>query len=143
MRPTSSVLISLLILLEPCSALGQPLVRELRGVIFSIENGEQIRKFFPDVEVTILEFGARSRTNDQGVFRVQFTSPVSPGQEVTLQADKKGYAICSPLFGKQLVPAVPTRMVEIRMLPEGSRLFWTHERIQEFITHTAKELTQN
>lgn len=139
MRLTSSVLIPLLILLEPCSALGQTLVRELRGEIFSTENGEQNPKFFPDVEVTIREFGTRGRTNDQGEFRLRLPSFVLPGQEVTLRHDKKGYAICHPLLGKQRVPAVSTEMVEIHMLPAGSKLFWTHERIEEFITRTANE----
>ena len=139
MRPTSSVLISLLILLQPCPALGQTLVRELHGELFSIENGEQNPKFFPDVEVTIREFGTRGRTNDQGEFRIRLPSSVLPGQEMTLRHDKKGYAICHPLLGKQRVPAVSTDVVSIHMLPEGSKLFWTHERIEEFITHTADE----
>ena len=28
------------------------------------------------------------------------------------------------------------------MLPEGSKLFWTHERIEEFIAHTASEFAK-
>ena len=28
------------------------------------------------------------------------------------------------------------------MLPEGSKLFWTHERIEEFIARTASESAQ-
>ena len=62
-----------------------------------------------------------------------------PGQEVTLRHDKKGYAICSPLFGKQRVPAVPTEVVEIRMLPEGSKLFWTPHAPRNSSPRTADE----
>ena len=107
--------------------------------MFSIENGEQAPQFFPNVQMTLREFGASGLTNDQGLFRIQLPVNVLSGQEVTLRHDKKGYAICFPLLGKQLIPADLTRPVEIRMLPEGSKLFWTHERIEEFIARTAGE----
>jgi tetratricopeptide (TPR) repeat protein len=139
MKPIHTLL--LLALLSPWSdpTLGQDADRELRGELFSIENGEHNPRFFPGVQVTVRESGNSALTNDQGRFRLRLPSSVLPGQEVTLRHDKKDYAICSPLFGKQLVPAVPTTVVEIRMLPAGSKLFWTHERIEEFITHTANE----
>ena len=114
-------------------------VHELHGEVFSIENGEQSPKFFRDVQVSIREFGASCLTNDQGLFRIGLPAHVLPGQEVTLRHDKKRYAICSPLLGKQLIPADLTRLVEVRMLPEGSKLFWTHERIEEFIARVASE----
>src|SRR5208337_3784867 len=83
----------------------------------------------------------RRRRTDQrpGSLPHPASRTVLSGQEVTLRHDKKGYAICVPLLGKQLIPADLTRPVEIRMLPEGSKLFWTHERIEEFIARTAGE----
>ena len=107
--------------------------------MFSIENEEHAPQFFPNVQMTLREFGASGLTNDQGIFRIQLPENVLSGQEVTLRHDKKGYAICIPLLGKQLIPADLTRPVEVRMLPEGSKLFWTHERIEEFIARTAGE----
>ena len=50
-----------------------------------------------------------------------------PGQEVTLRHDKKGYAdLLAPASASNCIPADLTRRVEIRMLPDGSKLFWTH-----------------
>ena len=139
MRTACTLLALTLLTLPSAPALGQNVLRELHGEVFSIENGEQAPQFFPNVQMTLREFGASGLTNDQGLFRIQLPVNVLSGQEVTLRHDKKGYAICFPLLGKQLIPADLTRPVEIRMLPEGSKLFWTHERIEEFIARTAGE----
>ena len=139
MRTACTLLALTLLTLPSAPALGQNVLRELHGEVFSIENGEQAPHFFPSVQITIPECGVSGLTNDQGLFRIQLPVNVLSGQEVTLRHDKKGYAICVPLLGKQLIPADLTRPVEIRMLPEGSKLFWTHERIEEFIARTAGE----
>ena len=139
MRTAYTLLALTLLPLPSAPALGQNVLRELHGEVFGIENGEQAPQFFPNVQITLREFGAGGLTNDQGLFRIQIPVNVLSGQEVTLRHDKKGYAICFPLLGKQLIPADLTRPVEIRMLPEGSKLFWTHERIEEFIARTASE----
>jgi len=139
MRPAHALLIVALILLRPGSTLGQTVIRELHGELFSVEGSEYTPKFFPNVKVIIREFGISGLTDDQGRFRIKLPPGVLPGQEVAIRHDKKGYAICSPLFGKQLIPADSTKVVEVRMLPEGSKLFWTHQRIEEFIEHTANE----
>ena len=141
---TSRMLLALgLLPLLPALAFGQKAPRELRGELFSIEKGEHSPQFLAGVQISISEGGNFDVTNDQGGFRIQLPPNVLVGQEVTLRHDKKGYAICSPLLGKQLVPASdPIKVVEIRMLPEGSKLFWTHERIEEFIARTASESAQ-
>ena len=139
MRTAYTLLALTLLPLLSALARGQNVLHELHGKVFSIENGEQAPQFFPNVQITILEFGASGRTDDQGLFRIQLPANVLSGQEVTLRHDKKGYAICFPLLGKQIIPADLTRPVEIRLLPVGSKLFWTHERIEEFIARTAGE----
>ena len=139
MRRACALLVLTALPLLPTQALGQNAPRELHGEVFSIENGEQSPIFFRDVRVTIREFGASGLTNDQGLLRIRLPANVLPGQEVALRQDKERYAICSPLLGKQLIPADLTRPVEVRMLPGGSKLFWTHERIEEFIARVASE----
>ena len=124
--------------LLPHPALGQAMPRELRGELFSIEQGEHNHALLAGVQVSIREVGNADVTNDQGLFRIQLPAGVSPGQEFTLRHDKKGYVICSPLYGKQIVPA-EGKLVEVRMLPEGSKLFWSHERIESFLEHAADE----
>src|SRR4051812_1817496 len=139
MRSAFVLIIVAMAWFRPASTLAQPADRELRGELFSIEDGEQTPKFFANIKVIIPEFGAAGVTGDQGLFRIKLPAVVLPGQEVTLRHDKKGYVICSPLFGKQVVFADPAKLVQVRMLPEGSKLFWTHQRIEEFIERTAKE----
>jgi tetratricopeptide (TPR) repeat protein len=127
-----------LVLLGPSSTVGLVQDHDLTGLVFSIEDGEQKRRFFSNV---IIEFVGidKARTDDHGEFHIRIPAAVRPGQEVTLLLDKKGYAICSPLFGKQLIHAGTTTVVEVRMLPQGSKLFWTHERIEAFITGVAND----
>src|SRR5208337_3282370 len=139
MRTAYTLLALTLLTLLSAPALGQNVLHELHGEVFSIENGEQAPQFFPNVQITLREFGASGLTNDQGLFRIQLPVNVLSGQEVTLRHDKEGYAICHPYLGKQLIPADLTRPVEIHMLPKGSKLFWSHERIEEFIARTAGE----
>jgi tetratricopeptide (TPR) repeat protein len=119
-------------------SLGQSGPRELRGELFSVENGDQAPKLLPGVQVTLREYGNSDVTNDSGLFRIPLPVGAQPGQEVTLRQDRKGYVICAPLYGKQILPA-EGKLVEVRMLPEGSKLFWTHERIEEFIARTASD----
>ena len=107
------VLAALPLLLTP--ALGQNAPHELYGELFSIENGEQSPKFFPNVQVTIREFDVSGLTNDQGAFRIRLPAAVLPGQEVTLRHDKEGYAIFSPLLGRLTIPAHSNEVVEVRL----------------------------
>ena len=131
------VLAALPLLLTP--ALGQNAPHELYGELFSIENGEQSPKFFPNVQVTIREFDVSGLTNDQGAFRIRLPAAVLPGQEVTLRHDKEGYAIFSPLLGRLTIPAHSNEVVEVRLLPLDSPLFWSHDRIEEFIKRNAND----
>ena len=131
------VLLVLAILATP--AFGDDPARQLRGQLCGIEQGMGNPRPLANVRVTIREFGTGDLTNDQGLFRIPLPASALPGQEVTLSHDKKGYAIYHPLLGKVRIPARPDEVVEIRMLPEGSKAFWTPERIEEFIARTASE----
>src|SRR5437870_1817537 len=104
MRSAFTSLVLAVLSFWPCSILAQPAGREFRGELFSIEEGEQTPKFLPNVLVTVREFGATGLTSDRGLFRIKLPTGVLPGQEITLRHDKNGYTICSPLFGRQIVP---------------------------------------
>ena len=58
--------------------------RELHGVVFSVERGQNDRKYLPNVRVTVIEYGSADITNDQGKFRIQLPTGVLPGQDLGL-----------------------------------------------------------
>ena len=125
--------------LTPVPAAAQTAGLELRGVVFSIEDGQADRKYLPNVLVTVIEFGASGRTNDQGSFRVRLPAGVLPGQDVTLQEDQKDYYILLPVLSKLRVPATPAQVVEVSMLPKGSKVLLGANFIEQFIAHTADD----
>ena len=94
------------------------------------------------VVIKVLETGNSDLTDDDGAFRIELASPMKAGQEVTLAHDKKGYAIHEPLFGKLVLPR-DERLVEIRMLPLGSKLFWIDDRIEIWIEQVANDAAKS
>jgi hypothetical protein len=125
--------------LTPVPAAAQPPGLELRGSAFSVEDGQADRKYLPNVLVTVVEFGASGTTNDQGSFRVRLPAGVLPGQDVTLQEDRKDYYILLPVLGKLRVPATPAQVVEVWMAPKGSKVLFGANFIEQFIAHTADD----
>ena len=119
MRRTLLWLALTLLGLTPVPAAAQTAGLELRGVVFSIEDGQADRKYLPNVLVTVFEFGASGTTNDQGGFRVRLPAGVLPGQDVTLQEDQKDYYILLPVLSKLRVPATPAQVVEVCDGAEG------------------------
>ena len=117
--------------------LGNPLAaqpsRELRGQIFHIgESGAKISE--PDLIVTLVETGATDDTNNQGIFRLPLPPAFQPGDSITIAIDKTGWRIRYPLDGEARVPRDLQRdIVPIELLQVGSKLFWTHDRIEKFI----------
>ncbi len=92
------------------------------------------------VDVTLKETGDTVRTKAQGLFRMFIPEYFKAGEKITLLVDKKGYRIQYPLDGEVLVPAELTKsMVEIRLLPIGSKKFWSEDRIEKFITNIAEQ----
>ena len=131
--------LSLLGLTPVPAAAAQTAGLELRGVVFSVEDGQADRKYLPNVLVTVIEFGASGTTNDQGGFRVRLPAGVLPGQDVTLQEDQKDYYILFPVLSKLRVPATPAQVVEVSMAPKGSKVLLGANFIEQFIAHTADD----
>jgi tetratricopeptide (TPR) repeat protein len=139
MRRTLLWLALSLLGLTPVPAAAQTAGLELRGVVFSVEDGQADRKYLPNVLVTVIEFGASGRTNDQGGFRVRLPAGVLPGQDLTLQEDQKDYYILLPVLSKLRVPATPAQVVEVSMAPKGSKVLLGANFIEQFIAHTADD----
>jgi tetratricopeptide (TPR) repeat protein len=132
-------LVLVVLTLSAAPALAQDAPRQILGHLTSIEKGEQNPVSLANVLVNIREFERGGLTDDEGKFRISLPPSAYPGQEVTLQTDKDGYRVCAPLLAILFIPPEGAGAVEIRMLPEGSKLFWTPKRIEEFIAHTARQ----
>ena len=115
--------------------------RVLKGQMFSVESGDFSPIPLPGVTITVRETGNSALTNQQGLFRISLGTELHAGHEVTLIHDRVNFAILSPYLGKQQIPDDLEKVVEVRMLPKGSKLYWDEQGIhfEEFITRTANE----
>jgi len=114
--------------------------RWLRGtVVRGGENEENI----PEVKMTVaLETGDTAHTNSSGVLRIFLKAIFKAGEKVTLVIDKPGWRIRYPLEGEARIPAdLDKELVEVQLFPIGSKLFWTHDRIEKCIGDTAEKST--
>ena len=134
------VLFVLLWVLVPTSLWAQE--RWLRGEVIRIGgNGEKL----PEVNVTVImkQTGDRDTTDSRGRFRVFLPKVFKAGEKVTLDVEKPDWRIQYPLEGETQIPDdLQKTLVEVRLLPVGSKLFWTHDRIEKFIQDTAEQSKQ-
>jgi hypothetical protein len=74
----------------------------------------------------------RSNTDSLGAFRISLPKAFKAGEKVRLDVDKPDWRIQYPLDGETQIPDDPQKTrVEVRLLPVGSKLFWTHDRIEK------------
>lgn len=116
--------------------------RELVGKIFHRgTNGEEI--ILKGVPVSMEPSGAATVSNNQGMFRLPLPAFLRPDDLVTLSIGKHDWRIRYPLDGEVRIPAEPLRHVEpVELLPVGSKLFWTHDRIEKFIADEIRKSAQ-
>jgi hypothetical protein len=116
--------------------------RWLRGKVVRIgEHGEKIIEV--NITVVIEGQGNPRNTNSQGEFRIFLKDIFKAGEKVTLVIDKPGWRIRYPLEGEARIPAdLDKELVEVQLLPVGSKLFWTHDRIEKLISDMAEKSKQ-
>jgi TPR repeat protein len=90
------------------------------------------------VMVTLEETGDSEQTKAGGLFNLPLSDVFGAGERITLQVDKEGWRIQYPLDGELRVPE-PTehQRIAIRLLPLGSKKWWSDDRIEKFIADTA------
>jgi tetratricopeptide (TPR) repeat protein len=116
--------------------------RWLRGKVVTIDEHEQ-KKPEVNLTVTMLATGDADNTNSMGLFRIFLKNIFKPGEKVTLVIDKPGWRIRYPLDGEARIPAdLGKEVVEVQLLPVGSKLFWTDDRIEKFIRDVAEKAKQ-
>jgi tetratricopeptide (TPR) repeat protein len=78
-----------------------------------------------------------------GVFRIFLKDIFKAGEKVTLVIDKPGWRIRYPLEGEARIPAnLDEELVEVQLPPVGSKLFWTHDRIEKLVSDMAEKSKQ-
>jgi tetratricopeptide (TPR) repeat protein len=116
--------------------------RKLHGEVIHIGgNGEKL----PEANVTVIikQTGDRDTTDSRGRFEVFLHKAFKVGEKVTLDIEKPDWRIQYPLDGETRLPDdLQKTLVEVRLLPVGSKLFWTHDRIEKFIQDTAEQSKQ-
>ena len=116
--------------------------RSLKGIVVGMgEQGERLPE--GGLQVIIQATGDSTVTSPQGMFRLFLADIFKAGEKVILRVDKPGWCIQYPLEGEVRVPADLLReVVEVRLLPAGSKLFWTPDRIEKFIQDIAEKAKQ-
>lgn len=95
------------------------------------------------VDVTLQESGDTVRTKALGLFHLFLPDVFKSGETITLLVNKDGWRIQYPLDGEAPVPAELAKEInEVRLLPLGSKKFWTDARIEKFIADTAERAKQ-
>ena len=89
-------------------------------------------------DVQLLESGDTVRTKEGGKFRIFTKDVFKPGAKITLAVERKDWRIQYPLDGETRVPDdLEKELVEIRLLPIGSKKFWSADRFEKFIAGIA------
>ena len=116
--------------------------RALKGQVLLVGPHDQATPAV-GVDVTLRETGDSVRTKAQGLFRLFLPEAFKAGERVTLLVDKKDRVIQHPMDGEARIPAqLEKEVVEVHLLPKGSKKLWSDERIEKFIQDTAEKAKQ-
>ncbi len=115
---------------------GQPeRVPVLKGKVVSMERGEQFPAPLEGVLVRSEGSGNAVITNKSGDFELPLKGTEVPGEEIRLFFDNFAYyAVFSPYDARLVLPRYRDRVIEIHMLPIGSRRWWSDDRIEEAVS---------
>ncbi|OJT21629.1 hypothetical protein BO221_27900 [Archangium sp. Cb G35] len=107
--------------------------RVLRGQVLLVEKNEETRPA-AGAQVELPGYGNPARTDSSGSFRLFLPDAFKAGDSVTLSVRLKGYRLWSPQEGRTLVPkSLETQVLEVRLLPAGSRKFLSDEGIEQLL----------
>ncbi|MFO1289189.1 MAG: tetratricopeptide repeat protein [Nitrosomonas sp.] len=91
----------------------------------------------------LIQFGNPTRTKEGGLFRLFLPNHFQAGSKITLVVEKAGWRIQYPLEGEVIIPDELEKVsIDIRMLPVGSKKFWSHDRMEKFIQDVAEKAKQ-
>ncbi|APZ93404.1 hypothetical protein [Fuerstiella marisgermanici] len=135
-RTICVAVLSLMAIPQTHAQTSQP--RYLRGMLVIVGESKESKQPVRNTKVFVRNVGS-AITTDTGEFRIQLPTAFRSGRLVTLAIEKPGFVIHYPLSGEFRLPDDELDEIEIRILPEGSKLLWTDQRIERFIEQTAEE----
>ncbi|MBX3334367.1 MAG: hypothetical protein KF876_09595 [Nitrospira sp.] len=113
--------------------------RFLQGRVLLVGEHDELKPLAGQ-DVVLIESGDSARTKEGGRFRLFLKDIFKSGTRVTLSVKKKDWRIQYPLDGEARVPDdLDKELVDIRLLPVGSKKFWSADRIEKFIRDTAEK----
>ncbi len=140
MKKRYPIILGILLLL-PALLLAEE--RLLKGQVVLVKEHDETVAVEEGVEITFKERGDTVRTKAQGLFRLFLPDAYKAGEKITLLVNKPDWRIQYPLEGEARVPAeLEKELVEIRLLPVGSKKFWSDDRIEKFIQDMAEQTRQ-
>ena len=108
-----------------------PRQRTLKGQVFLVGQDEEM---VPAQRVGVTFAGHIGLTNEEGLFSIGIPISYKAGEKITLTTNKEGWRIWYPLDGETIIPADLNKdLIRVRLLPKGSKRFWTDDRIEKFI----------
>ena len=123
-------------------ALGLTQGQTLQGQVVLVGSYDETKPAV-GVDVMLKQTGDVVTTVAGGLFRLFISDKFKAGEEITLLVTKPDWRIQYPLDGETHMPAnLDKDQIEIRLLPLGSKKFWSADRIEKFIQDTAEKAKQ-
>lgn len=120
-----------------------PKLREpvLRGRVFFVGDNDELIAA-EEVTVTLLQTGAKTFSDSDGLFSLPIPSTFQPGTKVEVGIKKDDWVIYSPIDGEITIPTSDSEQVRIRLVKKGSIKLCSAERIEKFIQDMARKATE-
>ncbi len=125
-----------------CTPLTGATERFLQGRVLLVGDHDELTPLVGQ-DVLIQQSGDSARTKEGGRFRLFLPNHFQAGSKITLGVEKAEWRIQYPLEGEVIIPdALEKALIDIRMLPVGSKKFWSHDRMEKFIQDIAEKAKQ-
>ena len=125
-----------------CTPLTGATERFLQGRVLLVGDHDELTPLVGQ-DVLIQQSGDSARTKEGGRFRLFLPNHFQAGSKITLGVEKAEWRIQYPLEGEVIIPdALEKALIDIRMLPVGSKKFWSHDRMEKFIQDIAEKVKQ-
>jgi len=112
--------------------------RLLRGLIQTIGPQGELEPA-AQAHVALAQTGESATADENGIFFLKLASHQTQGRSIQLIVRKDGWVIQHPLDGRLDIPDDLGRVVDLRLLPKGSKRLWTDERIESLIADLAEK----
>jgi hypothetical protein len=118
----------------PC----QLFAEDLKGKVMLVYKDDTLEPAV-GIDVVIEETGDSGKTKAGGLFRIFLEEKLKVRGSLTLSVSKPGWVIQYPLDGQTLIPTNLDALVQVRLLPKGSKKLLSGDRIEKWIRDAAEK----